>query len=195
MSTDDRILSAALEVFLEEGPRAATTRRIATLAGVNEVTLFRRFGTKEDLLLAAMRRDAANAAISLPCPSVDPEAELVAWTRATARRLSRHRGVIQAAIERFSENQELCARSQEGPAKIRQQLAAWFEDLRARGRASGDWQPRTVANLLMGALFGEIMRPDAPETPIPSELDAVAAEYARLTLQAIGALKIHQGST
>jgi hypothetical protein len=44
----------------------------------------------------------------------------------------------------------------------------------------------TAARLLLGAMFGEVMRPDAPTSPAPDTLDTVAAEYARLTLRAIG---------
>jgi len=47
--TRTRILKAALELFSTHGYTAATTRQIAGLAGVTEVTLFRHFPTKEKL--------------------------------------------------------------------------------------------------------------------------------------------------
>src|SRR5580692_8202400 len=50
--TRERILSAAREVIAKKGKRGATTREIADVAGVNEATLFRHFGTKEALLVA-----------------------------------------------------------------------------------------------------------------------------------------------
>ncbi len=49
-ATRERILHAAREVVARKGKRAATTREIAEVAGVNETTLFRHFGTKEKLL-------------------------------------------------------------------------------------------------------------------------------------------------
>jgi len=52
--TAARILEAALGVLTCSGIRGATTRAIATAAGVNEVTLFRRFGTKAELLRTAI---------------------------------------------------------------------------------------------------------------------------------------------
>ena len=55
MSTRERILLAFLRVANERGLEAATTRRIAEAAGVNEVTLFRHFGDKATLALAAVR--------------------------------------------------------------------------------------------------------------------------------------------
>ena len=51
--TDEQILSAAREVFLEEGLQA-TTAEIARRAGISEGTIFRRFETKQELFFAAM---------------------------------------------------------------------------------------------------------------------------------------------
>lgn len=48
--TEQRILDAALMVFANEGYTGATTRRIAKEANVAEVTLFRKFKSKENLL-------------------------------------------------------------------------------------------------------------------------------------------------
>jgi AcrR family transcriptional regulator len=50
--TRERILVAARDVIGRKGKRGATTREIADVAGVNEATLFRHFGTKEALLVA-----------------------------------------------------------------------------------------------------------------------------------------------
>jgi TetR/AcrR family transcriptional regulator len=48
--TEQKILDAALRVFASEGYAGATTRRIAQEADVTEVTLFRKFQSKENLL-------------------------------------------------------------------------------------------------------------------------------------------------
>ncbi len=49
-NTEQKILDAALRVFASEGYAGATTRRIAQEADVTEVTLFRKFQSKENLL-------------------------------------------------------------------------------------------------------------------------------------------------
>jgi AcrR family transcriptional regulator len=51
-STRQRLMQAALELFTSQGVTNTTTRQIAELAEVNEVTLFRQFGNKHGLLLA-----------------------------------------------------------------------------------------------------------------------------------------------
>lgn len=50
MTVEQRILDAALKVFASQGYTGATTRRIAEEADVAEVTLFRKFQSKENLL-------------------------------------------------------------------------------------------------------------------------------------------------
>src|SRR6202034_2250042 len=54
---DATMFDAALKVLAERGYAGATTRRIADAAGVNEVTLFRRFGDKRQLIRAAIHAD------------------------------------------------------------------------------------------------------------------------------------------
>ncbi len=51
-STRQRIINSAKELFVRQGITQTTTRQIAEAAGVNEVTVFRHFGTKQGLLLA-----------------------------------------------------------------------------------------------------------------------------------------------
>ena len=52
--TRQRIIRAALQLFGEVGYSLATTRAIADAAGVNEVTVFRHFGSKKNLLSACV---------------------------------------------------------------------------------------------------------------------------------------------
>ena len=51
--TDDALLAIARECFLSQGP-SVSTAVIAARAGVSQATLFKRFGTKGDLLLRAL---------------------------------------------------------------------------------------------------------------------------------------------
>lgn len=49
-----KIIQAAIELFASQGVSETTTKQIAELAQVNEVTLFRQFGNKHGLLLAVI---------------------------------------------------------------------------------------------------------------------------------------------
>ena len=61
-TTHARILDAAFVLFRDKGIEATTTREIAEMADVNEVTLFRHFGSKAGLIEATMRNCLAEAA-------------------------------------------------------------------------------------------------------------------------------------
>ena len=78
MNHRDAILTAAAGVFAQHGFRGSTTRRIADAAGVNEITLFRQFGSKEALIREAMMHLGESATFAaLPDTPVDPERELM----------------------------------------------------------------------------------------------------------------------
>jgi len=77
--TREAILDASLKVFFEEGYAGATTRAIANKAGVNEVTLFRHFGSKKRLFKAVLDRgmDLTDVTSGIPEPQgKDPVEDL-----------------------------------------------------------------------------------------------------------------------
>lgn len=78
--TREAILDAAMDVFEQKGYAGATTRAISIKAHVNEVTLFRRFGSKKKLFQSVIERetDIGPALESMPAPKLkDPEEDLL----------------------------------------------------------------------------------------------------------------------
>jgi AcrR family transcriptional regulator len=75
-TTTSRILEAAADLFAERGYNGTTTRAIAEKAGVNEVTIFRRFDNKRGILVALAESWATNmagfAVSHLPEPTDTP---------------------------------------------------------------------------------------------------------------------------
>jgi AcrR family transcriptional regulator len=55
LSSREKVVRSALSLFSSQGITATTTKQIAEAAGVNEVTLFRQFGSKQGLLLAVIK--------------------------------------------------------------------------------------------------------------------------------------------
>ena len=53
--TQNKIIEAAMNLIMERGYSATTTKDIAAKAGVNECTIFRRFQGKKDIVLLAMQ--------------------------------------------------------------------------------------------------------------------------------------------
>ncbi len=60
-SIEDRVLEATTNLLGKHGYQAMTTKRIAEEAGVNEVTLFRRYQSKENLVHIAIAKAEVNA--------------------------------------------------------------------------------------------------------------------------------------
>ena len=56
VSKSDQLIEAALELFAERGFRATGIDAILERAGVAKMTLYKHFATKNDLVLAALRR-------------------------------------------------------------------------------------------------------------------------------------------
>lgn len=56
--SDEQILQAVADVIVERGYAGATTKQIAAKAGINEVTLFRRFGNKKNLMRSMVQQEA-----------------------------------------------------------------------------------------------------------------------------------------
>jgi AcrR family transcriptional regulator len=66
MAAEDRreqIIEVAVRLFSQKGFRGATTKEIASAAGVNEAIIFRHFATKSDLYAAIIDRKANSAGI------------------------------------------------------------------------------------------------------------------------------------
>jgi AcrR family transcriptional regulator len=91
--TRDRLLQAAIAVFSTEGIVGATTREIARVAGVNEVTLFRHFQSKEQLL-AAVAEHMTNL-------KLDSFAASDQWTQDLREDLLRYARLHDAMLEEY----------------------------------------------------------------------------------------------
>lgn len=62
--TQNKIIDAAMELVMERGYLAATTKDIAIRAGVNECTIFRKFKGKKEIILSAMQLSKWNPDLS-----------------------------------------------------------------------------------------------------------------------------------
>jgi len=152
---DIRILQAAATIFSEQGYARATTRAIATAAGVNEVTLFRHFGKKENLLAAVIDRYA-----DLPGLIGQMQAQLTGEYRQdlltfghlfVQMLLARREAVrlMLCEVDHFPELGELLAQN---PRRLRQMLSGYLQNQIAQGRVR-PLPPETMAQAFWGMFF------------------------------------------
>lgn len=188
MDVRDQLIHAALHVYSQGGSRGATTRRIAELAAVNEVTLFRHFGSKDALISAALGWLAARAlALRLPEQPSNPRAELTAFCRTHHRGIYENRALIRKTMAEFEEHPEGAAVAREITAGIERELQGYLSRLRRAGRAGGRWRIGTATAMLMGTLFADAVGRDCMPERYPASADQAVAEYVELFLRAVGA--------
>jgi len=136
-----RILDAAARVYAEFGYRGATTRRIAVAAGVNEVTLFRTFGSKAALIDEAVRCCAASAVsgrAALPDFPVDPERELTEWASAMLAHMRETRALMRKSMSEVEERPDMAPCMAAGVSLAAEELRAYMRRLGELGFV--DWR-------------------------------------------------------
>ena len=187
MDAREQLLQAALKVYSTSGVRGATTKRIAQAAGVNEVTLFRHFGSKDALLQEALAQKArALFDAGLPLTPVDPAAELLEFARAHFAALWEHRELIRVAMGEFADHPESTHVACQASARFDEELQAYLTSLKSHGLASGDWDPDSAASMLLGTLFSDVMGRDCMPQCYRVPSDEAIAHYVSLFLRAIG---------
>ncbi|HET7025277.1 MAG TPA: helix-turn-helix domain-containing protein [Gemmatimonadales bacterium] len=187
MDVKERLLQAAARLYAEAGYRGATTRRIAMEAGVNELTLFRHFGSKAELLHTAIGScQAQELDLGLPEAPVDPVAELTAWAEGRLGEMRRHSALIRTALGEVEEHPDLIRPSEHPMACSGELLAAYVGRLRALGMAHGDFDPRAAATMLLSSLIVDALVRDVMPGIFGPDPAHDLSEYVRLFLRGVG---------
>ena len=187
MDIRDRILDAAKRIYAQHGFRGATTRLIAIEAGVNEVTLFRTFGSKAALFEALMQGHVAQSPIpELPDNPVDPEGEMTDWCTAVLSHLRENSALIRTSFGEIEERPEAAVCMCEGPNCAAMLLTDYVLRLQSRGLAAPDGDVPTAVSMLMSALFGDAISRGVMPGAFPQPVEEAPAKYVRVFLRALG---------
>lgn len=185
--TKQQLIEAALRVYAEGGFRGATTRRIADEAGVNEVTLFRLFGSKGALIEEALRSRATLAnRPPLPDVPVDPQRELTDWAAADHAFMLESAGMIRASLAEMHEHPECADTTASHPEDSFADLNAYLDRLVQHRFIPSHAETKPAAAMLLGTIFADAMGRDLMPAMFPPR-DEAPATYVRLFLRAIGA--------
>ena len=187
MDTRSAILNAAVTVFSQHGFRGSTTRRIADAASVNEVTIFRYFGSKEALLQEAIKGSEGSAFNSpLPQEPVDPLEELTKWCSAVIDHLRARGPMMRKCMSEIEERPELMSHASAAPTRATNELGTYFRKLKANGLTKDDFDANAAATMLIGSLFHDAMGRKLMPDLFPKPANKAPGKYAKLILQAIG---------
>ena len=182
--TRDKLLEVTIRIFAEAGYHGTTTRRVAQEAGVNEVTLFRQFGSKEVLVREALAAAARRSRPMLSADLPDPVAELHRWTLALFYYYYENRQLIRRLMGEMVERQELASAICEDSSQEFLQLVGFFEALRTRGLVRADVVSEAAAGILLNALLTNALWRDVwPDVPNPEEN---VAGFVELVLKGVG---------
>jgi AcrR family transcriptional regulator len=187
MSIRDQLLEAAARLYAETGYRGATTRRIAVQAGVNEVTLFRHFGSKEALIREVIARAGSSIeSQALPDPPRDPSRELTDWAKAHIAALRKRRSLIRTCMGEIEEHPGIFSGENNAPGVAAKALCKYLRRLRETGQAKAQFDEVAASTMLMGVLFADAMGRDIMPDMYRNEPDQALDEYIRLFLRSVG---------
>ncbi|MBO6506962.1 MAG: TetR/AcrR family transcriptional regulator [Roseibium sp.] len=103
----ESVYVATTQVFCERGFGGTTTKEIADRAGINEVTLFRRFGTKVALVEAAITEILSKAPFAQFPPTDDVRQDLVNVVRSFLETHGEFGGLVMTLIAQVTHYPEL----------------------------------------------------------------------------------------
>lgn len=189
-----RIIDAAARVYAAHGYRGATTRLIAEEAGVNEVTLFRHFGSKSALLDAMIAECVDLSRRSLPAQPKDPEGELLRWVSGHMQQITAKRDLLRQVMREVGDHPQHIECAGKGPAEAAEQLREYVVRLRRHGwldtttdDAASAVEVAAAVSMLMSALFVDAMDRDMMPHLFSTPADEAPGAYVRLFLRSLGA--------
>ena len=181
-TTDERIVRAAGVLFAERGYAGTTTRAIAETAGVNEVTIFRRFESKAGILRAMGERFAEQAAgfsaVQQP-DSEDTHATLLALARSEISSAAENGGAaIRLAFDARTvpEVAELLG---DGPKRNMDALAEYMAVRQEAGDLRSDIAPHVLAEAFFALTSSYVMYRTVmgyAEIPQDSDMDTTVEQ-------------------
>ena len=190
--THGRILAAAARIFARNGLSGATTRAIAHEAGVNEVTIFRHFKSKDRLLSAVVGQNFGTAALPVaiepPTATADLRADLVALAQAYETLLTDNLPLVRTMLGEIQHHHRDHER-QVFKAIFRPLKAALIERLESAlvdGELKPGTKPALLSDLFSGMLFTGVLRCSSKDLKLEYSPEDYQLAAVELVLQGAG---------
>jgi len=122
VDTKIRIMDAAMDLFSANGFNSTTTRSIADKAGVNELTLFRHFKTKENLLSEVIDHYFAEAGMKEHIPRDligDPSEDMYRIITAVRENLQERKQLFRLMLREVASNEVVANKLHTFPSLIK----------------------------------------------------------------------------
>ncbi|MDF5732747.1 MAG: TetR/AcrR family transcriptional regulator [Rhizonema sp. PD38] len=173
--TKARLIEAATQVFASAGLQGATTREIARVAGVNEVTLFRHFTSKEQLLEAVIENTLALQTEALAHPdewTQDLRIDLIHYAQLYNKMLEAQEDLIRTIIGEAKRHPEAARRVMQDAARsLKAKLVDYLRHQETRGTVRADLDLVSSIDMFTGILLAGMLRRSAALTPLSYSSD------------------------
>lgn len=152
--TRQKILSAAAEICSKVGYSKATTKSIAAAAGVNEVTLFRHFGSKENLFSETIEEYGSPSMVPFIEAqfSGDYRQDLLMIGGFFLDVMIARREMLRLLLCESAHIPEVRSVLARNPRELRQMLARYFQERKDEGTILHG-NPEIMAQAFMGMFF------------------------------------------
>ena len=176
--TRQRMLEAAARVFARDGIAGSTTREIAREAGVNEVTLFRHFQSKDRLISAVVGENFGTQAVRaqqrVPVSNTDLRADLAGHAKHYDQLLRDNLPLIRTMIgeiQHHGDHERQVFKAILRP--VREALINRLQAAQAAGQLAAAAPPEILADLFSGMIFTGVLRRSSAQM----KLEYSAANY------------------
>ena len=183
-SVDEAILAAVVQLLGEGGPAGLSLDAVVARAGVSKASLYRRWSSKTELIVAAVAQEAAMLIPVVDTGSVRNDLIHLLGGFLDLLRGPQH-GLVTALLAEVQASTPLGNALRVGLMVPRRQLlVAALERGIARGEVRADIDLLLVSNLLFGGLlhravfYGETGDPHAPRKLIETIFQGIAAPNA-----------------
>jgi AcrR family transcriptional regulator len=161
--TRQRLLEAATRIFAREGVSGATTREIARAAEVNEVTLFRHFQNKEELLRQVVLQYSKNFENVFASATFENQAEIrrtvQTFVLSYAKMLLKKEEFIRTFFAEMKRHETLCRQLfVESSQSVRNKFITYLATAQKNRLIRADVDVTTAADALSGMLLIGVMR-------------------------------------
>ncbi|MBG9734850.1 TetR/AcrR family transcriptional regulator [Paenibacillus alvei] len=136
LDSKSRLMLAAIDLMAEKGYKGVSTKEIASAAGVSEMTLFRNFGSKLNLLENAVERyhySVEMTRIFNETVTWDLRKDLLGISQMYHEIMDRNRKLFLIVL-RDDELIEIREKAQKHPRKLLELLTQYFTDMQSRNR-------------------------------------------------------------
>lgn len=164
---DEKIFNAVMQTIIERGYAGATTKVLADAASMSEVTLFRKFGSKSELVKRAIQALVERTDFeSATRYTGDVHADLIRVLQAYQGSVVMHEKFFASLFSEISHNPEL-ADSFSQPLALFRSIGELLSRYQKDGLLRKEHPSHAVASLLGPLVYTAMMRNSMPGNAIP----------------------------